>query len=133
MDTPPKKPRGPQIKVNAMSYAKLVRALYATSFAPRGITKNELAELTGLHIWTARGYVDALHKEEVIHIIGWEKDSLGRDATAIYVWGMGVDVPRAAKSGAQKARERRARAKAEKLAAERATVRVGILKNFDED
>jgi hypothetical protein len=74
-----------------------------------------------------------LHKEEVIHIIGWKKDGMGRDVTAIYGWGMGVDVKRAAKTGAQKARERRARAKAEKLAAERALVRVGILKNFDED
>lgn len=78
-----------------MSYAKLVRALYTNP-----MTKGGLAEVTGLHIWTVRGY---------------------------------VDVKRAAKTGAQKARERRARAKAEKLAAERALVRVGILKNFDED
>lgn len=128
MNTPPKKTKGPQIKVNAMSYAKLVRALYTNP-----MTKGGLAEVTGLHIWTVRGYVDALHKEEVIHIVGWEKDGMGRDVTAIYGWGIGVDVKRAAKTGAQKARERRARAKAEKLAAERATVRVGILKNFDED
>ena len=106
MNTPPKKTKGPQIKVNAMSYAKLVRALYTNP-----MTKGGLAEVTGLHIWTVRGYVDALHKEEVIHIVGWEKDGMGRDVTAIYSLGFGADCPRAAKTGAQKARERRQRAK----------------------
>ncbi len=96
----------PQIKVNAMSYAKLIRLM---DERPR--SKPQLAELTGLHIWTVRNYVDALHKERMAHIVRWEKDSMGRDVTAVYSLGFGVDVPRAAKSGAQKARERRQRAK----------------------
>lgn len=96
----------PQIKVNAMSYAKLIRLM---SERPR--SKPQLAELTGLHVWTVRNYVDALHKERVAHVVRWEKDSLGRDVTAVYSLGFGVDVPRQAKPAAQKARERRQRLK----------------------
>ena len=95
-----------QIKINALSFAKLIKLM---DERPR--SKPQLAELTGLHIWTVRNYVDALHKERMAHIVRWEKDSMGRDVTAIYSLGFGVDVPRAAKSGAQKARERRQRAK----------------------
>lgn len=120
--------RAPQIKINALSYAKLVRALTQT---PR--TKPELAEITGLHIWTCRGYVDALHNEEVIHIVDWRKDGMGRDTTPVYQWGMGVDMKRRAKSGAQKARDRRARRRQELLDAQKASLHRGVVKNFDED
>ena len=96
----------PQIRVNAMSFAKLVKLM---DERPR--SKPQLAELTGLHVWTVRHYVDALHKERMAHIVRWEKDGMGRDVTAIYSLGFGADRPRAAKTGAQKARERRQRAK----------------------
>lgn len=89
-----------------MSFAKLVKLL---DERPR--SKPQLAELTGLHVWTVRHYVDALHKEGMAHIVRWGKDSLGRDVTAFYSLGFGVDRPRAAKTGAQKARERRQRAR----------------------
>lgn len=93
-----------QIRVNAMSFAIMVRALYD---GPK--TQHQLAEITGLHVWTTRAYVRALHKQEVVHITRWDKDSMGRDVTAYYALGMGIDMPREVKTGAQKQRERRAR------------------------
>lgn len=108
--------KGPQIKVNAMSYAKLIKALWRE---PK--TLDGLALETGLHVWTVRNYVKALHREEVIHICKWLKDSLGRDCTPVYAFGMGVDAVRTAKTAAQKGRERRARRKAELLTAQKAS------------
>jgi predicted ArsR family transcriptional regulator len=96
-----------QIRVNALSFAMMVRALYD---GPK--TLHQLCEITGLHVWTARHYVKAMQKQEVVHITGWTKDSMGRDAIAHYALGMGLDMPRECKTGAQKQQALRARRRA---------------------
>lgn len=93
-----------QLKINAISFALMVKAL-----SEKPHSKPQLAELTGLHVWTIRGYVDALHRVQMAHITHWDKDGMGRDVTAYYSLGFGIDMPREQKTGAQKAREYRAR------------------------
>lgn len=95
-----------QIRVNAMSFAIMVRSLCD---GPK--TVHQIAEASGLRVWTVRHYVKSLHKQEVVHIHGWVPDSMGRDATVIYAWGMGIDVPRRLTTGAEKMRQRRKRAR----------------------
>lgn len=70
-----------------------------------------LSEITGLHEWTIRNYAKSLVVGRVAHIAGWEKDSMGRDVTALYKFGFGVNMPRTHKTGAQKQRESRAKAR----------------------
>jgi predicted ArsR family transcriptional regulator len=94
-------------RVNALAFAIMVRALYD---GPK--TLHQLSEITGLHLWTVRHYVKAMQRQEVAHITGWTKDSMGRDTTAHYALGMGVDMPREAKTGAQKQKALRARRRA---------------------
>lgn len=97
----------PAIKMGALTYARMVRSLYGT---PQ--TKAQLAEVTGLHVQTVGHYINALHDEGMVHVLGWERDSLDRQATAVYAWGMGIDAPRTPKTVNQKQRDWRARKKA---------------------
>lgn len=96
-------------KVNQETYARLFKHLL---YAP--ITAHELAEETGVHIVTAQSLMRCLKKYKVVHIFGWEKDTMGRDATPIYKLGRGKDKPREKLSMAE--RQRRYRAKKKGLA-----------------
>ena len=97
----------PAIRVNALSFAILVRAMYD---GPKSL--HQLAEITGLHLWTCRHYVKALQKQEMAYITRWDKDTMGRDATPYYTLGMGVSMPRSSKTGGRRQRELRARQRA---------------------
>lgn len=88
----------PAVKMSPICYARMLKELYR-----QPSTRPHLAEVTGLSVMTVGHYLRAMHKEEVIHIVGWIKDSMGRDATPKYVLGMGIDVPRSAQTKAQKA------------------------------
>lgn len=89
--------RRPPIKVNAMSYAKLVAAVVASPS-----TVHDLAEETGLHHLTVASHIQAMRRERLVHISAWEKDTLGRDAIAVWQWGHGRDRPRGRLTGAQR-------------------------------
>lgn len=99
-----------QIKVNAMSYAKLVRELHDGPFSFA-----ELAENTGLHYHTVRDYVNQLHKERLVYVADWEKDRLGRDCKPLWSFGIDRKDKRRAKLTA-KERQQRHRAKKKILA-----------------
>lgn len=88
------------IKMGAISYAKMIRLLMDGT-----MTCAEIAEETGLHLLTVYQYTRELHREGVIHIALWEKDSRGRDAIKVYRFGEGKD----AKRYAMTQRERAAR------------------------
>ena len=100
------------IRLNALAFALMVKAVYQQ---PR--TLHEIAEITGLHLWTVRHYIKALHQQELLHITKWDKDGLGRDVTPYWSFGLGIDVPREHKTGAQKQRERRKRLREAAIAA----------------
>lgn len=93
-----------QLKVNAMSYAKLVKELHdgPYSFA-------ELAENIGLHYHTVRDYVNAMHREGLVHIVSWDKDSYGRDCKPLWTFGPGKDKRRARMTQAERQQRHRAK------------------------
>lgn len=95
------------IKVGALSYAKLIKALM-----DRPCTIAELAEETGLHYLTVCHYTVALHNEGAIHIALWEKDSRGRDAIKAYRLGEGRDARRVKMTQVERQRRTRAKRKA---------------------
>lgn len=97
------------IKINAMSYAILVKLLFEGTRSCA-----ELAEATGLHVLTVYQYTRELHKVGACHIALWEKDPRGRDCTRIYMLGAGRDAKRRKVSGAE--RQARWRAKRAALA-----------------
>jgi DNA-binding IclR family transcriptional regulator len=95
-----------QIKVGAISYAKLLRALMDGTR-----TLRELAEETGLHYLTVAQYCAAMHREGVIHICMWEKDSYNRDASKVYRLGQATDAKRYRKTATERQRQTRAKRK----------------------
>ena len=99
--------RGPCIKVNAMSYARLIKLL-----AEGTRTCAELAEETGLHKLTVYQYTRELHKARAVHVCMWEQDSRGRHSVRVYMLGEAKDAPRVRETGA----ERQARCRARKAA-----------------
>jgi hypothetical protein len=90
------------IKVNALSYALLIKALRQGD-----MTLAELAEETGLHYLTVALYTRALHKIGEIHIIDWASDPLGRKSSKIYKLGPGRDAKRQPLTQVQRQRRRR--------------------------
>ena len=97
------------VKVNAMSYAKLLRLLW-----DGGYTMQELANETGLHVMTVSDYTKAMHKEGVLHIAGYAPDSRGRVTCRVYKLGPGKDAKRTTPTKAErmaKYRERQHQAK----------------------
>lgn len=85
------------IKVGALTYAKLIRELME---GPWSFV--EMATNTGLHYHTVREYVNALHREGLVHIAGWDKDMLGRDCKPLWNFGQGRDKKRARLTAAQR-------------------------------
>ena len=75
------------IKVNALSFAKLIEALIDGVFTCR-----QLAEHSGLHYRTVTEQCRALHHVGAIHICDWEADGKGRFAVAVFKLGRGKDV-----------------------------------------
>lgn len=102
--------RSKTARLNPTAFAILITCLLSK---PHSVP--ELVEATGLHSWTVRAYCKALVLHQSAHIAGWYTDTLGRDVTACYRLGYGINVPRRAKSGAQKMRERRSRLRREAL------------------
>jgi predicted ArsR family transcriptional regulator len=92
------------VKVNAMSYARLIKMLMEGTR-----TAGELAEETGLHKHTVYEYTRELHKVKAVHIADWEKDILGRECMPIFMIGNKPDAKRATMTKAQIAKNYRAR------------------------
>jgi hypothetical protein len=96
------------IKINAISYAKLVKLMLDGTH-----TCQELADETGLHYLTVLQYARELYRVDAAHICAWEMDALGRDALKIYKIGPGKDAKRHKDTAAERQRRRRARIKAQ--------------------
>jgi len=99
-------PRSAPRRLNAMCVGKLIAYLMDV---PSNI--NELAEVSGLSIPTARRFVLSLHREGAIRTVSWEEDRLGRYATRVYAFGRGQDVARPNPARKRAAKKRDARAK----------------------
>lgn len=92
------------IKMNAISFAKLVAAMLDGT-----MTKRELAEHTGLHYLTVCQYTRELHLQGAAHIALWEKDALGRDSMPVFQIGVGRDKKRHKDSQTDRAKKYRAK------------------------
>lgn len=97
-------PRSAPRRLNAIAFAKIIDAMQTAS-----CTYYELVETSGLSYITVMRYVIAMHKEGVIHITGYEPDSLGRSARAAYALGRGTDAKRSPRSTMERSAERSAR------------------------
>jgi predicted ArsR family transcriptional regulator len=98
------------IKVNALHYAKLIAELLDGPWSYQ-----EMAEHTGLHYHTVRDYVNALRKEQLVHIAYWGDDNIGRCSVPHFLFGKKTDVKRTKLSAAQRSKNYRDRKKAQAL------------------
>jgi hypothetical protein len=100
-----------QVKVNAMSFALLVKEMLAGVY-----TCAELAERTGLHYVTVLNYTREMHKAGSAHIVGWRRNKLHRYTVKIYGIGDMPDArkPYEAKTPAQRTERYRAKVKQRK-------------------
>jgi len=87
------------VKVNAMSFALLVREMLAGSY-----TCQELAERTGLHYVTVLTYTREMHKAGAAHIRAWRMNEKRQYVLKVYGIGDMQDArkPRAALTPAQR-------------------------------
>lgn len=104
------------IKIGALSYANLIKALMAGE-----LTVRELAEETGLHYLTVCYYTRALHKVGAVHIVRWDEDACGRRTAKVFQLGAGKDAKRVKQTDAQ----RQASLRARKYAAKQLAVLAG--------
>jgi hypothetical protein len=88
-----------QIKVNAMSFALLVREMLAGVY-----TCEELAQRTGLHYVTVLHYTREMHKAGAAHICAWRMNHCRQYVLRVYAIGNRDDArkPRAALTPAQR-------------------------------
>ena len=91
--------RSKQVKMNAILTIRVIKLLYYNE-----MTAHDVAEETGLHLVTVSRYIREMHKQKMAHIVGWEKDVKGRDATAVWKFGRGMDKPRARATAAERQR-----------------------------
>ena len=96
-----------QVKLNHLLTAMAVKLLQDRV----SVTSHQLADHTGWHLLTAQGLLRALHKQRCVHVVGWLKDPMGRDATKVYAFGDGHDKPRSNLTRAEIARRYRERKK----------------------
>lgn len=87
-------------RLNALIYATFLEELTSGP-----CTLIALQEATGLHYRSISGLLRVLHKRGLVHICGWEKDSIGRVAIAVWAFGPGKDAPRQKKSKLQVQRD----------------------------
>lgn len=89
-------------KVNALTFSRLCVLLQEGTR-----TCTELAEDTGLHLYTVYDWVAILHAHKLIHVCMW--DGEGRNAAKVFKFGAAPDAPRPTKPRAQIHAEYRAR------------------------
>lgn len=87
MNTPSARPR-----LNAICFALAIEELVCGP-----CTKDQLMEATGLGRATILRLITALHRRGLIHVSGWDADSVGRLMIAVYSFGRGKDVKRPTK------------------------------------
>ena len=81
------------------------------------LSANELVEILEVSKRTAWLWLRTLHEMRCIHIVGWYKDTIGRDQTPIYASGDGFDKPKQVRTPADRRRkyyEKKARLEKEK-------------------
>ena len=60
----------------------------------REVDAHQLSDALEVSIRTAWLWLRTLHEVRCVHIVGWKKDTIGRDQTPIYAGGDGFDKPK---------------------------------------
>lgn len=89
------------VRIGHLTQAKFLRLLMNGE-----LSIHEIADEIGMHRVTAYRYCNALHREGVIHIAGYQIDSIGRDGSRIFKLGAGKDVKRYALSRTEQYRRK---------------------------
>ena len=83
----------PGRKLNTMSnHGNIARFIKALLTAP--MTRYEIAEFTGMHYDTVQRLLKVLKANDVVYIIDWKADDLGKKQNAVFTLGEGEDAPR---------------------------------------
>jgi predicted ArsR family transcriptional regulator len=77
------------IRMGPLLYADVIRLLIDGP-----ITQQDIIDETGLHKFTIRDYLKALHKRKLIHIAVWSMTGPRRHRVAHWMWGRGTDARR---------------------------------------
>ena len=81
-------------------------AVFIQTLAEDGGTLQDLAQESGLSIWTISKVLRSLHKRGAIHVASWDNDTLGRPSVRLWKLGRAKDAKRPArKSNTQKCRD----------------------------
>lgn len=92
------------VKVNAMSYAKMIAMLLDDDHS-----KREVAKATGLHYLTVCEYMAELRKVGAIYVADFRTDRLGRRTTKAFRIGRKPDAVPTRMSGAERTRRYKSR------------------------
>jgi hypothetical protein len=98
------------VKVNALAYANLVKALEDGDHTVR-----DLAEITGLQELTVYHYCRELHRVKAVHIAHYAEDARGYRTATVYKLGQGKDAKRPRFSDKERTARYRAKLKAQEL------------------
>jgi len=60
----------------------------------RELDAHQLADILEISIRTSWLWLRTLHEMRCIHRVAYRKDTIGRDATPVYAYGDGFDVPK---------------------------------------
>jgi hypothetical protein len=98
------------VKVNALAYAHLIKALQEGDHTVR-----ELSEITGLAELTVYWYCRELHRVKAVHIATFAEDARGYRTATVYKMGPGKDAKRVRYSQAERTARYRDKIKAREL------------------
>ena len=102
----------------AIQFAKLVGLLLVPPKGEAGLSYDDLADLTGLHVHTVRRYVLAMREarpRRVAYISGWDLDVRGNPSIRLFRLGDKADTPRPKQSNAERLRRMRHRKKQQRI------------------
>ena len=71
----------------------------------REINAHQLSDTLEVSIRTSWLWLRTLHEMRCIHIVAWEKDTIGRDRTPIYAFGDGFDKPKSKRTPEDRSRK----------------------------
>ena len=91
----------PAPRVDAYLFAKTWR-MFTDG---RQVSAHDLVESLEVSKRTAWLWLRTLHEMRCVHIVGWQKDSMGRDQTPIYADGDGFDKPKYKRTLADRRRQ----------------------------
>jgi len=92
--------KNPAKRVDAYLFAKTIKMFDMG----REVNAHQLADALEVSMRTSWLWLRTLHEMRCIHIVGWKKDTIGRDQTPIYSFGDGFDKPKSKRTAEDRRR-----------------------------